>query len=152
MAHINKPNIMHYSNTIILSILIFLTFNVHGQEVEKNYRKLKNVSEYYLVLNNDSIEPFYISSNPITNREYLTYLCWLADVYRYYPKDLLNAFPNLDKNQINSLIYKDFTPIQIRTIIENSYFTEYYMFNEKGISDRTDNSTSTLTLRLEHRR
>jgi len=85
------------------------------------------------VLNNDSIEPFYISENPITNREYLTYLCWLADVYRDYPKILLNAFPYFDKNQIESLINNGFTPIQIRTLVESSYFVEHYMFNPKYI-------------------
>ncbi len=131
MAHIDKTNLMQYSRTTILSILIFLASNIYGQEIEKNYRELKNVSDYHLVLNNDSIEPFYISSNPITNREYITYLCWLADVYRYYPENLLNAFPKLDKNQIDSLLNKGFTPIQIRTLIESSYFTEHYMFSPK---------------------
>lgn len=124
---------MHHSKTIILTVLIFLASNINGQEIKKDYRKLKNVSEYHLILNNDSIEPFYISENPITNREYLTYLCWIADVYLDYPEILLNAFPNLDKNHIDSLLNKDFTPIQIRTLIENSYFAEHYMFNPKYI-------------------
>ncbi len=122
---------MHYSKAIILSLLIFLASNINGQEIEKNYKKLKNVSEYYLVLNTDSIEPFYISKNPITNREYITYLCWIADVYRDCPKILLNAFPNLDTKHIDSLINKGFTPIQIRTLIESSYFTEHYLFSPK---------------------
>jgi len=122
---------MHYLRTTISTILIFLVSNIHGQEIEKNYRELKNVSEYYLVLNDDSIEPFYISSNPITNREYITYLCWKADVYRYYPGELLNAFPNLDNKQIDSLLNKGFTPIQIRTLVESTYFTEHYMFSPK---------------------
>jgi hypothetical protein len=131
MAHIIRTNIMRFLKTIIISILVFLTSNIHGQETEKNYRELKKVSEYHLVLNNDSIEPYYISENPITNREYLTYLCWLADVYRDYPDIILNAFPNIDKNHIDSLLIKGFTPIQIRTLVERSYFVEHYMFSPK---------------------
>ncbi len=131
MAHIKRTIIMYFSKTTILSLLIFLTSNIHGQEIEKNYRELKNVSEYDLVLNNDSIEPFYISKNPITNREYITYLCWIADVYRDYPEILLNAFPNLDNKHNDSLINKGFTPIQIRTLVESSYFTEHYIFSPK---------------------
>jgi len=131
MAHINKTNIMHYLKTTVLTVLIFLVSNIHGQEIENKYRELKNVSEYDLMLNNDSIEPFYISSNPITNREYITYLCWIADVYRYYPEELLNAFPNLDSKQIDSLSNKGFTPIQIRTLVESTYFTEHYLFSPK---------------------
>jgi len=131
MAHINRSNMMHYLKATILSILIFFASNIHGQEIKKNYRELKYVSEYHLILNNDSIEPFYISENPITNREYLTYLCWVADVYRNYPEILLNAFPKLDKNQIDSLLNKGFTPIQISTLVENNYFVEHYMFSPK---------------------
>ncbi len=131
MAHINRPNIMHYLRTTILAILIFHVSNIHGQEIEKNYRELKFVSEYNLILNNESIEPFYISLNPITNREYITYLCWLADVYRYYPEQLLSAFPNLTKTQIDSLLNKGFTPIQIRRLVESTYFTEHYLFSPK---------------------
>ena len=131
MAHMNRTNIMHYSKTTILSILLFFASNIHGQEIEKKYRELNNVSKYHLILNNDSIEPFYISENPITNSEYLTYLCWIADVYRIYPEILLNAFPNLDKNQIDSLLNKGFTPIKIRTLVESSYFVEHYVFSPK---------------------
>ena len=131
MAHINRTIIMHYSKTTILSLIIFLTSNIHGQKIEKNYRELKNVSEYYLALNNDSIKPFYISKNPITNKEYITYLCWIADVYRYYPEQLLSAFPNLTKTQIDSLLNKGFTPIQIRRLVESTYFTEHYLFSPK---------------------
>lgn len=122
---------MHYSRTAILSILIFLVSNIQGQEIEKDYRELKNVSEYQLVLNNDSIEPFYISTNPITNREYLTYLCWVSEVYQAFPEIFLNAFPNLNKNHIDSLLKKGFTPIQIRTLVESNNFIKNYMFTLK---------------------
>ena len=121
----------HFIKITILSILIFFASNIHGQEIKKNYRELKKVSEYHLLLNNDTIEPFYISANPITNREYLTYLCWLSDVYRYFPEQLLSAFPNLSKTQIDSLLNKGFTPIQIRTLVESTYFTKHYMFSPK---------------------
>jgi hypothetical protein len=131
MAHIKRTDTMHYSRTIVLIILSFVASNFYGQDIEKKYRKLKHVSQYHLVINNDSIEPFYISENPITNREYLTYLCWLSDVYRNYPVELLKAFPNLDNKQIDSLFYKWFTPIQIRTLVEGTYFTEHYMFSPK---------------------
>lgn len=131
MAHIKRTDTMHYSRTIVLIILSFLASNIFEQDIEKKYRKLEHVSEYHIVINNDSIEPFYISSNPITNREYITYICWLADVYRYYPEQLLKAFPNLARTQIDSLLNKGFTPIQIRSLIESTYFTEYYMFSPK---------------------
>jgi hypothetical protein len=58
-------------------------------------------------------------------------LCWLSDVYRYYPVELLKAFPNLDNKQIDSLFNRGFTPIQIRKLVEGTYFTEHYMFSPK---------------------
>jgi hypothetical protein len=122
---------MNYSKTVLVSILIVLTINIYGQQTERKYRKLKNLSKYHLVKETDSIEPFYISKNPITNREYLTYICWVSDVYRSYPKVLLNALPGLDSNYINSLLENGFTVIQIKSAIDYSNLTKFYMFNPK---------------------
>jgi hypothetical protein len=122
---------MHCLKATILLALFFLASNIQAQEIDKTYRELKYISEYHLLLNNDSIEPFYISKNPITNREYLTYLCWIADVYSYYPENLLYAFPELDKNTIDSSLNRGFTPIQIRTLVDNNDFVRHYMFCSK---------------------
>jgi hypothetical protein len=131
MAHIKNNNIMHIFKNIGFSLLILLVSEINAQGIEHNYRKLKYASEYHLLLSDDTIAPFYISANPITNREYLTYLCWTADVYRDYPEKLLNAFPNLNKNHIDSLFNKGFTTIQIRTLVESNYFVENYLFSLK---------------------
>ena len=122
---------MHILKTIIISILIILASVIYGQDNEKDYRKLNFTSDYLLIINNDSVKPFYISTNPITNREYITYLCWITDVYRDYPEQLLRAFPNLTETQIDSLLNNGFTPIQIRRLIEGSFFNEEYMFRRK---------------------
>ena len=124
---------MHYLKTIILLIIVFLVSQNYGQEIDKNYRKLKYASEYNLVLNNDSIETFYISKNPITNREYLTYLCWLSNVYQSYPEVLLSALPKLKNKYVDSLLNNGFTPIQIKTVVEGTPFYENYMFSPKYI-------------------
>lgn len=124
---------MNFNKILILSLFIFLASTIHGQEIEKDYRALEKVSEYQLILNNDSIKPFYLSANPITNREYLIYLCWIANVYRDFPRVFLEAFPLLGNNYVDSIESAGFTPIQIRTLVNSNPITKRYMFNPEFI-------------------
>jgi len=73
----------------------------------------------------DSLEPFYISSKLVTNRDYITYLCWLESVYIDYPEQLMYAFPSIEKIRLNMEQI-----ISVKTLAENAAEREKkYLFN-----------------------
>jgi len=118
---------------ILMTLLAFICIS-SGQAQEANYRKFSFISDYLLIKDNDTINPFYISKNPITNKAYITYLCWLVDVYSMYPEVFLNAFPGLSQKTVDSLISSRFKTDQIKLLINksNQYVPEY-IFNSKYI-------------------
>jgi len=118
-------------NTIQVLLFSFLMFNslLYGQKSEAKYRELERCSEYQLVARNDSLKPFLISKNPITNREYITYLCWTADVYRDYPEVLLKAIPGFEASHIDSLIKTGYHINQFKSLISSNKLTRAYIFN-----------------------
>jgi len=117
-----------------LIVLVFINISLPGLAQKANYREFSYISDYSLIKYNDTINPYYISINPITNREYITYLCWLSDVYSRYPKVLLTAFPGLSQKTIDSLLIKRFRTDQIDLLVNktNKYITNY-LFNPKYI-------------------
>ncbi len=121
--------------TIQVLSLFFLIFNslLFGQKSETKYRELESNSKYLLVDRIDSIKPYIISKNPITNREYITFLCWTADVYRDYPEVLLKAIPGFETSHIDSLIKIGYHINQFKSLINSSKLTREYIFNPKYI-------------------
>lgn len=133
MAHINRHN-MKNLRLLLLFVIIFNSSLLLGQKTELIYRKLNYTSENLNIFNNDTIKPYFISSNPITNIEYITFLCWIADVYKDYPYELLKAFPNLNQNNIDSLIRNTFKVDLFPLLINSSALTRNYIFNPKYLS------------------
>jgi hypothetical protein len=97
---------------------------------EYQYLKRKHIEDFNLIIGVDSFQSYYISLKPVTNREYITYLCWLENVYKSYPEQLIYAFPSGDKGiELNS---EDV--ISLNTLIEKSdNLIKNYMFNPKYI-------------------
>ena len=124
-------HIMKILRLLLLFLIVVNSSLSFGQRTGLTYRKLKNTSEHVTVLDNDSLRPYYISSFPITNIEYITFLCWLANVYIDYPIELLKAFPDLEENYIDSLANNNFKIEQFPLLINSSKINREYIFNPK---------------------
>jgi hypothetical protein len=102
------------------------------QKSKTKYRKLKN-TQYQLIIDNDSLGSFYISKNPITNKEYITYLCWISDVYESYPDVLINAIPNLNTDVRDSLLAINDHHNLFQKLIVSNPLSQNYLFNPRYI-------------------
>lgn len=111
-------------------VLVFICFSILSQLIFAQKQKLP--AEFQLVKNTKAeASSNYISSKPITNREYITYLLWLQGVYRDYPSVVRDALPMSD----TALTYND------QESAENSYLQKRinllspkdrdYIFNSK---------------------
>lgn len=109
-------------------LLIFLSINLYSQKTKypKDLVSIDTGNGTSLILN-----------RPITNREYLIYLMWTANIHIDYPENLINAMPilkgysNYLKNTWNYNTY-------YRGIFNELFkycpgFVENYMFNLKYI-------------------
>jgi hypothetical protein len=125
---------MIFKTTIIL-IISGICISVSGQGEKKDFRKLQGISDYATITENSSGSPVHILMNPVTNREYITYLCWLADVYRDYPEVFVQAIPGSgDSNEGNSVnntidVLKDFTAL----VFNGREINRNYILNLKYI-------------------
>ncbi|MBN2259720.1 MAG: hypothetical protein JW702_04210 [Clostridiales bacterium] len=103
---------------LVIGLIIFLNILITtGQGIIPEIRQFEYVDspelDYY----------FQISKKPVTNLDYLTYLCWINDVYSDYPDILINAFPSLDidslspeqKNEIEDYFTRFLTPLKTDT-------------------------------------
>jgi hypothetical protein len=75
--------------------LLIFCLDLSGQQ-GKNYRKMFEVNGCRLVSELSADGASYISVKPVTNREYITYLCWLCNVYKDYPEVFMRAFPGIE--------------------------------------------------------
>jgi len=117
--------------------LFLLTISLYfscafGQENERILRKPKYISDYFTYT--EQYKEFYISKNPITNIEYITYLGWIATAYKEYPKVLLQALPNNQPTNIDSIINIGFTPESLIKHIHSTPLLTDYMFNIKYLN------------------
>lgn len=81
-------------------------------------------SDQFKYVNDPTLDYFfYISNKPITNLDYLTYLCWINDVFTDYPEILINAFPSHVKDTLKYLQQSDFNDYYctLRKLITASY-------------------------------
>lgn len=111
-------------------VLVFTCFSILAQLIFAQNQKLP--AEFQLVKNTKTeASSNYISSKPITNREYITYLLWLQGVYVDYPSVVRDALPMSD----TALTYNDQVPaersyLQNRINLLNSKDRDY-IFNSK---------------------
>ena len=80
----------------LLTVLLFTSsFSfIYGQAKKEDYVKMKYTNTLLFVPGNDSIQAFYISHRPVTNRDYIIYLRWLENIYGVeFPHKVVKAFP-----------------------------------------------------------
>jgi hypothetical protein len=119
--------------TVVFSLLI--SIGISGQKTDE-YVKHKFLDDFHFIRGNDSIQPFYISSKPVTNREYIVYLLWLKNTYPDYPETFYAAIPELNSaeyyNKLNNSI--DGSAYSMDTIVTCVHQKiRDYMFNAKYI-------------------
>lgn len=104
--------------------------SVKSQVKEKDYRKMKYTQNLLFVQGNKDVEPFFISTKPILNREYITYLRWLEQVYVDYPSVLENAFPGELRKPLDYKTYDLNYEFRLNELIRSSEeFIKNYVFN-----------------------
>jgi hypothetical protein len=85
----NKKTLI-MKHTIFIPLIVCLNIGIiNGQDRISNVKQFKYVDspelDYY----------FQISEKPVTNLDYLIYLCWINDVFSAYPDIIINSFPSL---------------------------------------------------------
>ncbi len=112
-------------------VLMIFSLNTYAQNKQKTPFKIIYPSECKIVMGNELIEPFYISTQPITNRAYIIYLNWLKKCYQYYPEQWYRAWP--ETGTINGEI--DYTDCNnfVELVNSSSPLIKEYMFNPKYI-------------------
>jgi hypothetical protein len=109
-----------------------LLSNTTAQKTTKDFKKMKDLKEFSFFQGNDSLSPYYMSSKPVTNRDYITYLLWLSQVYKGKALTFYNAVPGL-KWETLPLNWND--PDNLELINLNAIksktesFVKDYMFN-----------------------
>ena len=117
----------------LFSLIISLYFSCAlGQGSKSILRKPKYISDYFTYT--EQPNAFYISKNPLTNIEYITYLGWIATAYKEHPKVLLLALPNCHSANIDSVINTGFTPESLMQYIHSNPLLTDYMFNPKYLN------------------
>jgi hypothetical protein len=115
-----------------VALLLFMTIDGYGQPEMKTYRKLPDVTKYVLLNETSGENAFYISVNPVTNREYITYLCWLSIVYRSYPEVFYKALPGIGSAVSEKQTDNTKTNDEILlSIISSDELNREYIFNPK---------------------
>jgi len=126
---------MKKKHLILLFIILISSCLLYGQDSEFEYRKLCKTSKCHLITEDSILRPYYISETPITNKEYITYLCWITDVYGLdYPEVLLDAFPTLQRNQTDCLLSAEFHVNKFEELINSNELTRDYIFNPKYLN------------------
>jgi hypothetical protein len=117
--------------TFSLLILIFSCNTISRHNIEKKQRKLQGVTDFLVLKDKHFGNTFYISRNPITNREYITYLCWLNDVYINYPEVFLRAIPYISAINSGGIVDSNVDPAESFTalFIEGNEINHNYNFN-----------------------
>ena len=118
---------------ILLSLMLIsiVSGNLPAQKTGKSYMKMKDLKEFLFFPGNDSFAPYYMSSKPVTNREYITYLLWLSQVYERTPLTYYNAIPGLKREALgikwNS---EELELINLNAVkAKTESFVKDYMFN-----------------------
>lgn len=74
-------------------LIILSSMNAFAQTGSSNPKKVNFASNLLYFEGEGTLDPYFISSRPVTNREYLLYLVWLERIYHPFPDNLLNAWP-----------------------------------------------------------
>jgi len=113
-----------------LLIFVFLLAHIQSasaQPKQKDYLEMENSKLMVFSPGNESVAPFYISSKPVTNKEYILFLSWTASTYRDYPEALLDLLPGIDLSSWNSDYKNPFA--------DSLSFSYYLKHSESFVSD-----------------
>lgn len=115
---------------LLTFILLSACIEAAGQKTKTRCRKLTDVTGYLLINGDKPENAFYISTKPVTNREYITYLCWLYNVYVDYPEFAYRAIPGIGSEAIISKMTDGFDLINDFTeVVLSSEINRTYIFN-----------------------
>jgi len=115
-------------NFILISFLLLSSF-VYSQNSEKDFVKFDYNKDFTFNSGSDSLQPFFISEKPITNKEYIIYLYWLQMVYYEYPSILLMAFPEYQNITLPNYEYYNLDTL----VVKSEGWVKNYIFNPEYI-------------------
>ena len=133
-----KVRSFRFFKGLILSLLVIIcSFQVSSQVLKKDYYKMEYADRMVFNPGNSQVAPFFISSKPVTNKEYILYLLWNNLIYADYPEEVYKALPGLKsdsmRDQYNSPFYDS---ASFSKYLNNSEsFVADYLFNPKYIND-----------------
>jgi len=81
-------------------LIVFFIINLNIGIVT-GQRQLSRINQFEYIDSPELDYYFQISKKPVTNLDYLTYLCWIDNVYWFYPNILINAIPSLDIDSLS---------------------------------------------------
>ena len=87
---------------------ILKTETAFAQNKAKHYFKMDYVKDMVFIGDKTVKEPFYISTKPITNRDYILFLIWITKTYVDYTDYYVDALPGLSdsiKRCFNDRLY-----------------------------------------------
>ncbi len=116
---------------LVSFILMILSTFLNAQDKKTTPFKITYPAECKLLMGNELIEPFYISTQPITNRAYIIYINCLKKCYQDYPEQWYQAWPETgtingetDYNDCNNFV---------ELVNTSSPLIKEYMFNPNYI-------------------
>jgi len=121
-----------YAIALLLTGFVIFPMVSNAQAKKESYLKMEHTKWMVLLTGNQTTDPFYISTKPVTNKEYILFLVWTSNVIgTEYPAALLDVLPGLTqtlKNEENFLPFADSVSFA-NYLIHAEPFVAQYMFN-----------------------
>jgi hypothetical protein len=129
---------MKLKRSIILTGMFLMTFLFVQAQIstvqpkQKDYYPMDYSRWALFMPGNDSVSPFYISTKPITNKEYILFLVWSERVYgEVYPQVFFDALPGLVDSVPRPELFDPFSDtVSFKFYLDNSEsYVREYIFN-----------------------
>lgn len=124
-------SILRFGRFVIIICLLSHNQLLTSQPKQKDYLGMEYSKWMLFSSGDESVAPFYISSKPVTNKEYILFLAWTARVYVDYPEELLELLPGIDPSAWNAGYPNPFADsLSFRYyIVHSESFVSEYIFN-----------------------
>jgi hypothetical protein len=129
-----KANLLSFIEaSVCLALLLFNSSVADSQALQKEYYKMDYADRMVFNPGNSEVAPFYISSKPVTNREYILYLVWNYRIFVDYPEVLYAALPGIKSDSTGNQSTSPFSDSTSFSNYLNSAesFVGDYIFNPK---------------------
>jgi hypothetical protein len=124
-----KTNFSVFLTGFFVATFFFIQSGIlEAQPKSKEYYGMDYSKSMVFIPGNELVAPFFISDNPVTNKEYILYLIWTSQTYNvYYPEVLFDALPGF-----NSSVKPDgnFSPFS-----DSASFNYYLNHSESYVSE-----------------